>query len=771
MAGKRLALIVATDQYDDPALRQLRASAEDAEALAGVLRDPEFGDFEVNTVRNEAHWAIGQRVEELLSSAKPEDLVVLYFSCHGIKDDSDELYLAAKNTRPNLLATTALEASLVNRLIQRSRSQRVLLLLDCCLGGAFEPGASARATEINVVDLFAQRDRGLGDARGRVVITASSAMEFAFEGSDLADGTSRWPPIFTRLLVEGLRSGQADRDGDGKFSLSEVFDYVFDRVREIAPNRTPSKFEYGVQEDFVLARNPNWTVAPLPAMLRELATDPSAPTRLGSVADLRRLAAGSDLAIATGARRQLELMVNDDSRQVAAAASAAIASLDFATSGSSVDLSQVDRAVEPPSPLKVAVDENVQFTVYRPRTIQPTLWYPLVAFAHLSERRADAPDDPDPIQEVDRQARQTLGEQFAGFAQLTEDFLSSIPREGELTLIPTATGITFNPSSRSFVWTESVHREEFRLRADVGTAGTTVRGRLSVFSGVLLVADVGLSFRVVADAIPEAPIERGVDQLRHYRKIFASYSHKDVEIAQLFERYASLFGDRYLRDWVDLRAGQRWGEELKRLIREADIFQLLWSSNAMRSEYVRQEYEYALSLGRPEFVRPTYWEQPLPQDAVAGLPPNELRALHFQRFAVSSLGSSIEAERAGAPPARPPDMPTSEPPARAPMAVERPRQVPPTTPAEPRVAQPGDRICSNCGGPNDPTRNFCRFCGTSLVTAVTRTGDSYDAILPGGSGRSDSAPRRTMLLPMLLAIGLLLLFILGTVALFSQPAR
>ncbi len=233
-----------------------------------------------------------------------------------------------------------------------------------------------------------------------------------------------------------------------------------------------------------------------------------------------------------------------------------------------------------------------------------------------------------------------MGEQFAGYAQLTEDFLSSIPREGELTLIPTATGITFNPRSRSFVWTESVHREEFRLQADLGTAGTTVRGRLSVFSGALLVADVGLSFRVVVDAIPDAPIDQGVDHLRTYRKIFASYSHQDVEIARLFERYASLFGDRYLRDWVDLRAGQSWREELRRMIRDADIFQLLWSSNAMRSDYVRQEYEYALSLGRPDFVRPTYWEHPLPQDAAAGLPPEELRALHFQRFAVSSLGAA-----------------------------------------------------------------------------------------------------------------------------------
>ena len=33
------------------------------------------------------------------------------------------------------------------------------------------------------------------------------------------------------------------------------------------------------------------------------------------------------------------------------------------------------------------------------------------------------------------------------------------------------------------------------------------------------------------------------------------------------------------------------------------------------------------------------------------------------------------------------------------------------------MAQPGDRICANCGEANDATRKFCRRCGTSLVTA------------------------------------------------------
>ena len=48
-------------------------------------------------------------------------------------------------------------------------------------------------------------------------------------------------------------------------------------------------------------------------------------------------------------------------------------------------------------------------------------------------------------------------------------------------------------------------------------------------------------------------------------------------------------------------------------IRAADVFQLFWSRNSMTSPWVRQEWEYALSLGRAHFIRPTYWETPMPE--------------------------------------------------------------------------------------------------------------------------------------------------------------
>lgn len=290
-----------------------------------------------------------------------------------------------------------------------------------------------------------------------------------------------------------------------------------------------------------------------------------------------------------------------------------------------------DFAAEPPPPY---LDENVQFTVYRPKTIVPQKWHSLLAFAHLSEKREDAgEDEPDPVKEVRKQAQAILGEQAEDYQNVTQDTLQAIPREGTLTFVPAMPGIEFNPPSRSFVWEESVHREEFRVRAAADRDRSVVKGRLSVFLGSILLADIPLSIRV--DSRDEGKRQKSAVEQSHarpYRKIFASYSHKDTDVVKQFEHYLEALGDKYLRDVTYLRAGETWNEKLEEMIVKADIFQLFWSSNSMNSPFVRQEWEYALSLQRPNFIRPTYWEEPLPNLPDQKLPPEELKRLHFQRL-------------------------------------------------------------------------------------------------------------------------------------------
>jgi len=317
--GDRSALIVASDGYTDPGLKRLRAPASDAAALGAVLRDPEIGGFEVRTLLNEPAHEVNLAVEEFFADRRPDDLLLMHFSCHGVKDEGGELYFAMANTLLRRLGATAVAAEFVNRRMSRSRSRRIVLLLDCCYAGAFERGMTARAGE--GIGIESQ----LG-GRGRAVITASSAMEYAFEGNELTDTRELAPSVFTSALVEGLETGDADRDQDGLVALDELYDYIYDKVRTATPNQTPGKWAFGVQGELVIARRarPVTTPAPLPPELQEAIDSRLAAVRGAAVQELARLLHGKHAGQALAARLALERLTGDDSRIVAAAATAAL---------------------------------------------------------------------------------------------------------------------------------------------------------------------------------------------------------------------------------------------------------------------------------------------------------------------------------------------------------------------------------------------------------------------------------------------------------------
>lgn len=297
-----------------------------------------------------------------------------------------------------------------------------------------------------------------------------------------------------------------------------------------------------------------------------------------------------------------------------------------------------------------SLDENVQFTVFRPAALEPGRWHTMLAFAHLSEKRPEAPaHEPDPVEEVQKQAAALLGD-TSRYRQHTEDSLQAVPRQGALTFVPAADGVEFNPSSRAFDWTEAVHREEFRMRAGEAMAGRVVRGRVTVYLGAIVVAEIGMALRVEAKA-SAGSAESASDHARPYRKVFASYSHRDSAIVDEFAEYARAMGDKYLRDVIDLRSGEQWRPALEQLIQDADVFQLFWSWNAIESPYVQQEWVYALSLKRRSFVRPVYWNEPLPERG--GMPPASLRELHFERIHPRPITSSAAGAPAQVPGSRP----------------------------------------------------------------------------------------------------------------------
>ena len=275
----------------------------------------------------------------------------------------------------------------------------------------------------------------------------------------------------------------------------------------------------------------------------------------------------------------------------------------------------------------VRMDEDVRFTVYRPAHVPRHRWSWLLVFAHTGER-----GDDDPLAEVERQAAAVLGDQAGSYGTLSTDSTGPLRRGSTVLVEPWLDGATFNPATVEFRWEEPVHRADFRFRmGDGGPA--TARGGVRIFVGAVLVGEVALTVRVgEAEAAPH-PLRTST---RRFRKVFASYSHADTEVVEAVANAVRLLGDEYLIDAHELRSGEDWQQRIGQLIEDADVFQLFWSSNALRSRHVLAECRHALSLQREGFIRPVYWQEPLPQDPERDLPPTPIRRLHFSRLAAES---------------------------------------------------------------------------------------------------------------------------------------
>lgn len=257
--------------------------------------------------------------------------------------------------------------------------------------------------------------------------------------------------------------------------------------------------------------------------------------------------------------------------------------------------------------------KSVHFSAYYPREVRPKDWQPLKAYLF---RRFMA-------DKVSEDAQQQLGERLPGFRKVMQVAGQPVAEGALVTATPDLPGFQFNPPSMTVGFYKDMHRFDFELRAtDAAPLHQSTNGTITFTVEGLIVGDVPLSVFVGETA--DAPAMTSAET-RLYQAIFCSYSHDDTTIVERVERAYKALGLDYLRDVMTLKAGQDWSAELLNLIEQADVFQLFWSQTAAASQHVRYEWEHALKItpGREKFIRPVYWEQPMPAT------PPELSHIHF----------------------------------------------------------------------------------------------------------------------------------------------
>jgi hypothetical protein len=337
--SQRKALLVASDRYDHPELNPLSTPSHDVAALAGVLSDENIGDFDVQLSVNEPAQKVREAIEDLFADRRPGDVLLLFFSCHGITDLNGQLYFAMTNTRPDRLLSTAISDRYVRDALDTTRSKQNVLLLDCCFSGAFSSdlGTKSVAT-MNPAKPFAA-------SKGTVIITASDSAQFAFEGRA---GAGAQMSVFSRCLVQGLRTGDADLDRDGEIGVDELYEYLFEKVVEEVPHQKPGISSRQMHGKVVVAKSAR-VKGDLPSQLMAAVGSTLPGLRLGAIRELSSLLDGTDQTITKAAWRELSRLEEDDNLTVARSAARALREVD---PGASQPLPEIRQEIHPPFSLE-----------------------------------------------------------------------------------------------------------------------------------------------------------------------------------------------------------------------------------------------------------------------------------------------------------------------------------------------------------------------------------------------------------------------------------
>ena len=233
-------LVAIGSNLGDPDELALRFAERDAQQFADVLRQQAgvasrrtlmlLGE-DADTVRR-ALQDLNAEIREHLAAGQPSALVVFY-SGHA---DTAAVHLKG----------STLPLDELRKLVQGSPAAVRLLIVDACRSGTI-----TRVKGVQAAPTFALQLEDPAVAEGMAILTSSAAGESSQE-SDRLRGS-----FFSHHLVNALR-GAADRNGDGRVTLSEAYAYTYDQTlrssgRTMELQHPTYAFDVKGREDLVIS--------------------------------------------------------------------------------------------------------------------------------------------------------------------------------------------------------------------------------------------------------------------------------------------------------------------------------------------------------------------------------------------------------------------------------------------------------------------------------------------------------------------------------------
>ncbi len=215
------AVIVGVASYNH--MPTLRYTDDDAYRIYAFLKSPEGGALPDEQIRllideDATKDNITRAMQDVFMRAGPNDLVLLYYSGHGLRGAFLPIDFDGFNNR--------LEHEEVNKLLDKSPAKYKLVLADACHSGSLLAMKSG-----DMENVLAKYYKSLAQAQpGTALIMSSKSEETSLESSGLRQG------VFSHFLIRGLK-GEADENGDRLITIQELYDFINENVRKYTGNR------------------------------------------------------------------------------------------------------------------------------------------------------------------------------------------------------------------------------------------------------------------------------------------------------------------------------------------------------------------------------------------------------------------------------------------------------------------------------------------------------------------------------------------------------
>jgi uncharacterized caspase-like protein len=229
----RKALIIGISDYNK--LESLAFCKNDGQEMFNVLSALNYEIQEDNVLLGYVKWdRLRDSIYDFFSDehTKPDDMLLFYYSGHGVPDVEEDVFLATSEIDPDVPSRRGFNFSELTKMIRESVSRSIVAILDCCYSGSarISKGHEDNAAKLGRSTIDRQSERLAIRGEGKCILAASQAREEAYVLEEQNHS------VFTYYLLQGLK-GKAKEiiDNHGNVTVDSLDKYIYTAMMSLNP--------------------------------------------------------------------------------------------------------------------------------------------------------------------------------------------------------------------------------------------------------------------------------------------------------------------------------------------------------------------------------------------------------------------------------------------------------------------------------------------------------------------------------------------------------